>query len=284
MADQKKSPWIVDAIDESFEKEVIQRSQTTLCLVDFWAEWCAPCRMLGPVLEELACEYDGKFTLVKVDTEKAPQASVDYGIQSLPAVFAFFGGEPVDGFTGGVAKPQIKEWIDAQLAGNEVRAALQLVESDPDSAIQKLSAVRPTHPDEPTLLIGLAEAHINKGQVDQAELIIETLENRGFLEPEAQKIKAKIELESRSGIDIEQAKSKAEAEPGNLELQFEYASALVGQQNYIEAFEICLGLVQIDKAGVGDQARQLMVDVFRTLPDESELTHEYRRKLSLALY
>ncbi|MEC9093761.1 MAG: tetratricopeptide repeat protein [Planctomycetota bacterium] len=284
MADETKSQWVVDATDECFEKEVIQRSQSTLCLVDFWAEWCAPCRILGPVLEELANDYQGKFTLVKVDTEKAPQASMNYGVQSIPIVFAFLGGEPVDAFTGSLAKAQIKEWIDNQLVSQEVSNALKLVDSEPDTAIEKLTAIRSSQADQPTLLMGLATAHLNKGSVDQAKLIIETLEERGFLEPEAQKIKAKIEMHSRSNIDIEQALQQAESDPTNLGLQFKYASGLVGQQEYGKALEICLGLVEADKTGVGEQARQLMVDIFRALPDESELTHEYRRKLTMALY
>lgn len=276
--------WIIDATDESFEKEVLERSKSTLCIVDFWAEWCGPCRMLAPILEELAAEYEGKFTLVKVDADQSQQTAMKFGVQSLPSVFAFADGEAVDGFMGVLPKEQIKEWIDNQLAGNEVFDAINLTESAPEEAIEKLTVLQEKHPEEVMIRIGLADAYFNTGKIEECRAIIAQLEDRGFLEPEAQKIKAKLDMQAKGGIDISEAKSNAEANPDDLNIQLAYANALVGQSRYEEAFEICLGIVQKDKKGVGDEARALMVEVFKSLPDDSELTHVYRRKLSMLLY
>lgn len=289
MSNEQPEPWIIDATDESFQKDVIERSSECLCIVDFWAEWCAPCRMLGPVLEEVTREFKGQFILVKVNTENAQKVSMDYGIQSIPAVFAFINGEPVDGFAGVLPKDQITEWIKAQLAGDEIRQAIHLADTDPQSAIKVLEDLRqggesPETADNAEITIALANAYLETGAIEKTTSLIEELEARGFLEPEAEKIKAKLDMQSLGEIDLDEAAARAKAEPDNLEIQLEYASALFGHSRHQEGFEVCLEVVQRDKKGVGDKARELMVEVFRTLPDDSELTSEYRRRLSMALY
>lgn len=276
--------WKIDATDETFEKEVIERSKNTLCVVDFWAEWCGPCRMLGPILEELAQEFEGKFTLVKIDTEQAPQVSASFGIQSIPAVFAFSNGEPVDGFLGVRPKEQIKEWIESQLSSGEIQAAIDLVQSDPESAISQLENFQKENEDEPAIQIALADAYLHAGKEEQAAKVIASLEDRGFLEPAAEKIKAKLDIKSKERLDLEATQKKADENPDDLGLKLEFASALFGHDHFEQGFEVCLDVIKQDKTGAGDKARELMVEVFRSLPDDSELTHEYRRKLSMALY
>lgn len=284
MSENPDENWVINATDEDFEKVVLERSKQTLCVVDFWAEWCAPCRQLGPILEELTAEYKGAFTLVKMDTEQAQQTATSFGVQSIPAVFAVLDGEPIDGFNGVMPKEQIKEWIDKLLEQNEFVNAKSLIDSDPESAEAKLKYLLDANPNDPRIEIALADLYLRQGREEECSQSIAKLEERGFLEPEAEKIKATLELKSKSDVDIDSVKAKAEAAPDDLELQLELADAYVGQQQFETAFKICLDLVERDKKGVGDKARQLMVDVFRTLPDDSDLTSEYRRKLSSALY
>ena len=108
---EMKSPWIIDVTDENFEVEVLERSQTATVVVDFWAEWCGPCRMLGPILEKLAVEFDGNFILAKADTEKASKAAGQFGVQSIPAVYGLRDGQVVDGFMGALPEEQIRQWL-----------------------------------------------------------------------------------------------------------------------------------------------------------------------------
>lgn len=282
--ESKQSEWILEANDQDFQQQVIQRSESTLCLVDFWAEWCGPCRMLGPVLENLARKHNGEFVLVKVDTEKAPRTSANYGIQSIPAVFAFSGGNPIDGFAGALPESQIEEWLKPQLQAHQMGMAIKLVDSDPAAAIGVLTQLAQESPNAAEIQIALAKACMKTGDDQMAAKIIEQLESRGFLEPEAEKIKAALDVKSKSSIDLDAAREKASADPNDLNSQLALANALVGHGKYEDAFEICLELVRKDRSGTGDQARQLMVEVFQTLPPDSDLTQEYRRKLSMALY
>jgi len=112
-ADQ--SPWILEADEASFQQLAVERSRELLVVVDFWAPWCQPCRLLGPSLEKLAVEYDGKFLLVKADTERVPNIAAGFGVQSIPAVFAMRDGQLIDYFVGLLPEGQLRSWIDRQL-------------------------------------------------------------------------------------------------------------------------------------------------------------------------
>jgi putative thioredoxin len=139
-------------------------------------------------------------------------------------------------------------------------------------------------PSDSPALIQLAELLLAQQRSDECREVVELLEQRGFLESSAEKIKAALELSSKAGMSIEAARAKVEADPKDFQLQLTLAEVLAGHQQYEQAFEICLSLVALDRKLTGEKARALMVDVFRVLPDDSELTRDYRRKLSMALY
>ncbi|MEC8473482.1 MAG: thioredoxin domain-containing protein, partial [Planctomycetota bacterium] len=105
----QENPWLINTTDETFQVDVMERSKLGLVVVDFWAEWCAPCRMLGPVLEKLASESDGKFTLVKAETELNATAAGEFSVSGIPAVFAVVDGQVVDRFEGAMPEPAILE-------------------------------------------------------------------------------------------------------------------------------------------------------------------------------
>lgn len=286
MSESEKSAgkWVRETSAESFDEDVFQQSQQVPVIVDFWAEWCAPCRMLGPTLESLADEFAGKFVLVKAETERVPEAASRFQVQSIPAVYAVCGGEIVEAFVGALPEPQIRSWLERVLVYGQMAQASQAEQSDPPAAEAIYREVIENLPNEADASIGLARVLAAQGRHDEALSVIETLEKRGFLEPEAEKVKASLQLGGLQKLDVESCREAAAADPDDLQQQLVLAEALAGDAQYEEALEIALSLVERDRHGTGEAARKIMVDIFRVLPDQSDLTATYRRKLSMALY
>ena len=283
------SQWIVNVTDETFEEEVIERSNTVPVVVDFWAEWCGPCRALGPVLEKLAGEYDGKFLLAKVDTEKAPAAATKFQIQSIPAVYGMREGKIVDGFMGALPEPQIREWLVRILpseADTLLVEAKTLADSDPAEAEAKLRSAIEIDPKLVAAQIELASLLMTLEKTDEASELIEKLEGRGFLEPEAERVKSALEIQragsEKGGVDA--CRAAVKSAPENLSLQIDLAEALAATGTHEEALQIALSVVQNDFGDHRERARHVMIDIFRVLPADSELTKDYRRQLSMALF
>jgi putative thioredoxin len=282
--EKTSSPWVVNTTAESFERDVLERSFDLPVVVDFWAAWCAPCRALGPLLENLAEQYAGRFVLVKADTDQVQEAAMQFQVQSIPAVFGIVAGEVVDFFAGALPETQIRTWLDRLLQRSRLVEAQRLEATDPQRAEQVYREILGQQPRDANALIGLGRLLVAQQRGEEAEAILAELESRGFLEPEAEKLKSALQLLDKGNVDLGALRQSIEAEPGNLELRLQLAQALAGSGVYEEAFEICLSLVEQDRHGVGERARQAMVDIFRVLPEGSELVHDYRRKLAMLLY
>ncbi len=284
MSETATGDWLINTTDDNFAEVVFEGSKKRLVIVDFWADWCAPCRALGPVLEKLAEEYAGRFVLVKAETEQNQLAARQFNVSGIPAVFAVLDEKVVDSFQGAMPESALRPWIDKQLSGSKLLEAVALAKSNSKAAIEALRQLASESPNQADVQIALAELLLNDGQADESSVILQQLEKRGFLEPAAEKLKAMIELRGKASQSVEAARAKANATPKDYALQLDLAQVLAAHQAYEESFEICLNLVAVDRKVTGEQARALMVDVFRILPDDSELTREYRRKLSMALY
>ena len=282
--DQKPSPWIVNTTADTFDQDVFEKSQETVVVVDFWAAWCAPCRALTPILEALATEFDGKFTLVKANTKEVSEAAAKFNVQGIPAVYAVIDGEVVDFFSGALPEKQIRGWLDRLFTSSTLAEAKRLEESAPAASEAKYRTLAEQAPNNAEFQIGLARTLLAQERFDDCQHVISELEKRGFLEPEAEKVKAALDLHGMEGVDLDSLQQDAAAAPDNLGLQLQLAEALAGAHQYEEALQTCLVIVEKDRKGVGDAARQVMLDIFRVLPDDSELTTTYRRKLSTALY
>lgn len=278
------STWVVETTDATFETDVVARSREVPVVVDFWAEWCAPCRMLAPVLQQLADEYAGRFVLAKANTELTPQAAAQFGVQSIPAVFCVFDGEIYDFFAGALPERQLRAWLDRMLDVVAIGQTKKLEATDPNEAARRYRDLIARFPQDSTAAIGLARVLLAQQQWDECQAVIADLEARGFLEPEAEKVKAALELHRAPRADLAKLRAAVAAQPNDLSVQLKLAEALAGQNLYQEALETALAIVQRDKLGAGQQAKQLMVDIFRVLPEDSELTTTFRRKLTLMLY
>lgn len=276
-------PWVVNTSNETFQADVLDRSREVPVVVDFWAEWCQPCRILGPILESLAQDFGGRFILVKAETEQMPEIAGQFRVEGIPAVYAVLDGEIVDFFVGALPKEQIRDWLERVIRASGVIAAQKLEASDPAAAEQQYRELHAQLPNESTIAIGLARVLLAQDRDADARQIIEQLERRGFLEPEAEKVKAALELRSQKTPDLDACRAAFAANPQDLALQLQLGEALAARQQYREALDVLLGIVAKDKKGVGEQARQLVVDIFRVVPDE-ELVREYRRRLTTLLY
>jgi putative thioredoxin len=280
---------ILDTSTESFDQEVIARSKELPVVVDFWAPWCQPCLMLAPVLEKLAKEYSGRVLLIKANVDEISEVAARYGVRSIPAVIGFRDGHPYDSFVGVLPEHAIREFFDRMLPTPGAlleKAAKTLEATDPALAVAKYrEAVSLAGPLEASARIGLARTLLSLGKLTESQAVIDELDGRGYLETEAESIKAQLLLRKVSGEvgPLDQAQATALAEPDNLLAKFHWAEALAAAGNYAEALEIALDLVERDRKTVGEDSRKFMIALFNLLPPDSELTSEYRRRLSLAL-
>ncbi|MEI8379416.1 MAG: thioredoxin [Planctomycetota bacterium] len=283
------NPFVIDVSMATFQNDVVQKSMETPVVIDFWAPWCAPCKQLGPILEKLAAEFGGKFILAKVNTDDEPQIAQAFGVQSLPTVFGLVQGNPVDQFVGLMSEEQIRTWLaplipsPAQILARE---AMELVETDPKAAEAKYREALALVPTEDSLKICLANVILKQGRLEECGSILEALAARGFLEPEAERLKSEMEVRMAAAESggVEEARKAADADPANLMLRIQLADAYAAVSQHRKALEICLDVVKQDFGDARAEAKSTMVKIFDMLGPASELTGEFRRQLATALY
>ena len=287
------SPWIIDVSTETFEENVVARSNDVPIVIDFWASWCGPCKQLAPIIEKLAVEYDGRFILAKVDVEDQANAPIAqaFGVQSIPFVAAIHQGQPVAHFQGLKPEEELRKWLDEFLPSpaEEAFKAGEILEqqSDLEGAAAKYREAIRLQPEEPRYLIAMARAALGLGLETECAEIINVLEGRGFLEPEAERIKSQLEalanVEESGGL--KEARAAAEASPDDLALQVALANALSAEKKFEEACDLCLDVVAKDKFGPGGtEAKEAMVRILDMMGRGSELASTYRRRLATAFY
>jgi putative thioredoxin len=283
------SPFILETSEESFARDVIDRSQDLLVVVDFWAEWCGPCRTLGPILEKLAVEYGGKFLLAKVDIERVPGIAAEFRVRSIPAVFAVRDGKIVDSFVGALSESAVRKFLDRLIptpAEDRVAEAKALESADPAAAEARYRDALTIAPNDPKGTTGLARLLWTAGRFDEARSLLAGLESRGLLGAEGGRLKAELALRGPTGEwgSVENARAAVASRPDDRNLKLKLAGALAAAGHHEEALDIALELVERDRKGVGEEARRLMLNVFQLLPADSGLLSDFRRRLAAALF
>lgn len=289
MTASASSPWIIDGTEQTFDQDVVVRSNELPVIVDFWATWCGPCRELGPVLERLAVEGAGQFLLVKVDVDQQPRIAQAFGVQSIPHVFALRNGQLVDQFTGALPEDQIRQWLaqfEPSPAEKLILEARKLAPEDASAAEAKYREALELTPNADPIRIELARLLLKQHRNADCAEIITKLEARGFLEPEAENIKAELDLRAAAAEagGVGECRTALAASPDDPKLKLKLAEALGASQQFEEALGLCLAVVQSSTGDLRNEARTTMVNLFHLLGPEAELTKTYRRKLATALY
>ncbi len=282
------SQWTIDVNEENFEAAVLERSSEVPVLVDFWAEWCGPCKALGPVLEKLADEYAGGFVLAKLNVDENPNLAGMFAIQGIPAVKLFRDGDLASEFTGALPEPMLREFLTKFLptaSDKEAQAAAaleaegKLVEAK--AAYETILAADPNHGQA---LLGMARLAMNHGDNAAALDYLERISIVADERKEADRLVARLNLQAGGAQNEAALRENIKADPKNIEARFELAQALAGVEKYDEALQEFLEVVKADRKFKDDGARKAMIQIFEVLDSDDPLTDKYRSELAAVLF
>jgi putative thioredoxin len=282
------SEWIRDVEDSSFDEVVLRGSSERPVVVDFWAEWCGPCRTLGPVLESLAKEFRGEFLLAKVNTESAPEISGKYQIRSIPAVMAFRDGQVVSEFVGAQPEAAVRSFLDALIPSEADRITdeaetLVISNSLPEAELKYNDALE-LEAGHPRASRGFANLLIDRQAFDKASEIIGAARLGTPEDSEIERIETTIRVRSVGPQSLEQLERDAEAEPDDIAAQIDWGRGLASADRSRQALERFLLALKLDPEFEDQAARKAMLEVFEVLGSDHDLTREFRGKLARAIY
>lgn len=283
------SPYISVVTSENFDEAVLKKSFESPVLVDFWAGWCNPCKILMPMLARLAEEYDGKFFLAKVDTDVERELAVQFGVRSLPTVKVFKQGEVVDEFMGAIPEAQIKDIIENNLTRPSdpilAEAKQHLANGDIAQAKTLMQQALELDPERQAIIIGMAEVLLQEGDCDSAKTIMEKIPFAHQNDEDVEMIKSKLMFaEAIDAHDSLEALTKFhEAEPKNTEALHKLGAMYAISGDYEKALEHFLQLLVVDKSYKEGLPRKSMLAIFSMLGSSGPLVNLYRSKMSSAL-
>ena len=285
------SPHAFDVSTAEFQEKVVAASQHVPVLVDFWAEWCAPCRQLKPVLEKLAAEYGGRFLLAKVNSDQNQELAGQCGVRGIPNVKAFVGGHLVDEFTGALPEAQVRAFIDKlvpspaeplRIAAQEARA-----KGEPDVACSLLADALQLDPTNEAAQLDLAEIQLDQQQLDTARTLLDALEHKARDTSRLKALQARLKLVAAGGgADTAALQARIAANVDDFDARLQLANALALTGDYRPALEHLLAIVRRDRKWQDEAARKAMLDLFTLLGGDAQfddLVREFRIALARTL-
>jgi putative thioredoxin len=294
---------VKDSTDRAFKADVIDASLEAPVLVDFWAPWCGPCRSLSPNIEKVVKEKNGKIRLVKINIDENPSIAGQLGVQSIPAVFAFAGGRPVDAFLGNIPESEVRKFADKVIAAappsatgagsldEEIKNALTaakeaIVANDLNTAAQVYGMVLQRQPDNADAILGMARVYLRAGEPVQAQAVLDTLPEPQPKNEDYVSLVAALKLMSEAAelSEIAELEQTLEKTPDDHQARYDLALALNAESKRVEAAEQLVALMKRDRTWNDDGARRKLLEFFEAWGAKDPATLKGRRLLSALLF
>jgi putative thioredoxin len=280
--------WTFEVTEESFETDVLERSHKLPVMVDFWAPWCGPCRVLSPVLESLAEEHAGQFLLAKLNVDENPTLAELFRIQGIPAVKVFKDGKVAAEFVGALPETGIREILSRLLpteADKQAAEGERLEQAgETDKAKEIYEKVLAEDPRNGKALLGTGRVLMKEGKETEARTYLEKVPLVSEERQEADQILARIKLKEGGHKDETALRAALASNPDDLRARFDLAQALAAKEKYDEALREFLAVVKKDRSFNDDGARKAMLEIFEVLGSDDALTEKYRSELAKVLF
>jgi putative thioredoxin len=282
------SPFAFDVDQGNFQQAVIEKSMSTLVLVDFWAEWCNPCRVLKPMLEKLAEEYQGRFLLAKLNTEQNQDLATQFGVRGIPNVKAIYNGVLVDEFSGALPEAEVRAFIERNIPSPAdqrlIQAGTQRDAGDLAGALATLAEASKLDPKNEDIRVEAADILLDQGEAEEAKRLLDSLSPLTRMEDRATQLIAKADfaLGGQAGGDEAGLRAALDADPADMDSRLKLANLLVARGRHAEGMDELIEMVRRDRAWNEEAARKTLLSVFSLLGADPLVT-PYRRKLASAL-
>lgn len=287
---------VKDISTAQFSAEVIQGSMQVPVLVDFWAPWCEPCKQLAPALESAVTATNGKIRLVKMNIDKYPEVAGQMGIQSIPAVVAFVDGKPADAFMGVKTEGEIRDFIVKIAGASDDNAQIETMleeadklntDGDVEGAVQLYANILSVEPDNIKAIAGMGHLYLAKGNPEEAQSLLASLNGAQLTSPEIMSLKSAIDLAEQAealGNTADDLQAKLDADPNDPQLRLDLAIALNAANKRQEAADHLLEIMKVKPGWNEDAARVQLLQFFEAWGMTDEVTISARRKLSSLLF
>ncbi len=286
---------VKDISEETFVQDVIEASKEVPIIVDFWAPWCGPCKTLGPALEAAVKAAGGKVRMIKVNVDENQQVAAQLRVQSIPTVYAFKDGQPVDGFQGALPPSEVQRFVDKIAAlgarsgpmAEALAAAAEMLEAGAAAdAAQTYAAILEEDASIPEAHAGLARAHLALDELDKAEAVLDAAPADAQTSPEVEAVRAQIKLarQAAEAGPIDDLRSKVAANPDDLQARFDLAVALNAAGDVQGAVDELLEIFRRDREWNDGAAKKQLFTIFDSLKPDDPIVLNGRRKLSSLIF